>query len=155
MVAINAAVIRQVIFAMVVACIALALPPRTSPADGHDPYCHEHGRWLDGSTRCRWRRTWHGPNANFTPLSPYYIPRPADPCLYGRHGACGVYDYGPSSGCGFAAGSDYDTANSAAGPGYAVSPSLQPGLERLGQIPNDLGIAVGGPMTPALPPAAR
>jgi len=32
--------------------------------------------------------------------------------------------------------------------GYAESPGLQAGLERLGQIPNDLGIA-GGSAAPA------
>jgi hypothetical protein len=41
------------------------------------------------------------------------------------------------------------------GAGLAASPSLQPGMERLGHIPNDVGVAVGGPMTPASLPPAR
>jgi hypothetical protein len=35
--------------------------------------------------------------------------------------------------------------------GYSDAPGLQAGLERLGQIPNDLGIAGGIPAAPAQP----
>jgi len=45
-----------------------------------------YGHAFDGKTLCRWHRTWYGPNDIWRPLTPYYVPRPTDPCKYGRHG---------------------------------------------------------------------
>jgi hypothetical protein len=139
----------------VVAFTVLVALAQTCVAGGHG--CDGCGskHHFDGSTICRWKHTWHGPNANWTPLTPYYIPRPQDPCLYGGHAGWGRQSCGPEADYGAVEEVGFDADYAIAEPGYAVSPSLQPGMERLGQIPNDVGIAVGGPMTPAPPPATR
>lgn len=129
--------------------LILALFPTAAPTgicragDGVPRSGYGHGRFFDGSTLCRWHRTWHGPNANWTPLSPYYIPRPTDTCKYGGHRA-DCY----SDGCAAAAGGSYFSENAAEYEGgnlfgYAESAEIPVGLERLGQIPNDLGISGG------------
>jgi hypothetical protein len=147
----KSAVIRPV-FLSVLALIATTAPTNVCRAGGHEPCSeHGHGRHFDGSTLCRWHRTWNGPNAIWTPLTPYYIPRPADPCKYGGYGH-GCY----GNGCGFAVEDGYfseDTAQYEDGDltGYAESQVLPVGLERLGQIPNDLGISAGSPAAPARP----
>jgi hypothetical protein len=117
---------------------------------------------FDGSTLCRWSRTWHGPNSIWRPLSPYYVPRPADPCLHGVYGhgwhagnryADGCY----ADGCGYAVEGGYFNENVAEYDGenltgYGDLPAIPVGLERLGQIPNDLGISGGAPTgAPARP----
>jgi hypothetical protein len=113
--------------------------------------CAEH---FDGSTRCRWARTWNGPNSIWRPLTPYYVPRPADPCLHGGYGhGRGAYE----GGCGFAVEGEYYTHDAEAPEsgdltGYADSPAIPVGLERLGQIPNDLGISGGASGAPAARP---
>jgi hypothetical protein len=95
---------------------------------------------VDGCTRCEWHRTWHGPNALTMPLSRYFIPRHAPGC------DC----YGCTAGCGeavaecpaWAAACDYEEAVECCPAAVGLEPA---GLERLGQIPNDLELAVGVP----------
>jgi hypothetical protein len=105
-------------------------------------FCHGgHGEHFDGTTMCRWSRTWHGPNSIWRPLRPYYIPRPPDPCQYGGHG------------CRFAVEVDYFAENTAESEntgivGFGASPEIPVGLERLGQIPNDVGISTGATTGP-------
>jgi hypothetical protein len=113
-------------------------------------YYGGHGKVFDGSTLCRWHRTWHGPNSNWQPLTRYYVPRPADPCKYGM-GHNGVVNSGVQVAgcCGMDESADFPTdyaVSSTANHAWADTPSLQPGFERLGQIPNDLGISSGGPI---------
>lgn len=115
----------------------------------------DRGRHFDGTTRCRWSRTWHGPNSIWQPLTPYYVPRPADPCLYGGYGRSCYEDGYLTNGCGLAADGEgrYFNENaveyeSGSVVGYADPPTIAVGLERLGQIPNDLaisGAAAGAP----------
>ncbi|MEX0612019.1 MAG: hypothetical protein WD738_18190 [Pirellulales bacterium] len=95
---------------------------------------------FDGSTWYAWHRTWHGPNALETPLNGYYIPRVPGGCVSED---CGD-DYGGvdaeldmmrcPTGCGCRRESCY--------PGMGLEPA---GLERLGQIPNDLELSAGMP----------
>lgn len=117
---------------MLLAMVTAWLPTISNAAD---PYREPHGRHFDGSTLCRWKRTWHGPNANWTPLSSYSIPRPADPCLPGnRYYGCKAVSYATAVDFAYFAPENSECA-------YADSAALQPGLERLGHVPNDLGIA--------------
>jgi hypothetical protein len=126
-------------FTLVVAFLAALTPAGFGNAG--------HGQHFDGSTLCRWSQTWHGPNSIWRPLRPYYVPRPADPCLYGGYG----------HGCRFAVDVECYTEDSAECEngnlaGYGESPAMPAGLERLGQIPNDLGISAGAaPGAPARP----
>jgi hypothetical protein len=145
---------------VVVACAVLTAPSQAFSAGGHGGdcclvgcECCPAGHHLDGATLCRWKRTWHGPNSNWRPLTPYYVPRPPDPCLHGGHAGSDRYGCG-SAGYGSAADFGYEPY-ATAGTAFAVSPGLQPGMERLGQIPNDVGIAGSGPMTPIAPQPAR
>lgn len=108
----------------------------------------DHGPHFDGTTLCRWSRTWHGPNSIWRPLTPYYVPRPADPCLHGGHGRS-CYENGYlADGCGIEIEGQGRYFDETAGEGesgnlmgYAEPPAMLAGLERLGQIPNDLGIS--------------
>ena len=136
----------------VLGCVATTCTCQAS--DYCPPQSGAHGKVFDGSTRCRWQRTWHGPNDIWRPLTAYYIPRPADPCKYGSHGQ----GWAGSNGCGVTANGEYileDEASTEYGPtvqyGYTEAPGLQAGMERLGQIPNDLGIAGGVPAAPVQP----
>jgi hypothetical protein len=111
----------------------------------------------DGTTLCRWSRTWHGPNSIWRPLTPYFIPRPADPCLYGGYGRSCYEDSSFAYGCGFAVegegryiSEDFIGYEDDSLTGYGEAPVVPVGLERLGQIPNDMGIADG-----AAAPAVR
>jgi hypothetical protein len=102
----------------------------------------------DGTTLCRWSRTWNGPNSIWRPLTPYYVPRPADPCLNGGYGRSSYDHISYGDGCGFAVEGGYYDENPgqyARGElsGYEESPVIPVGLERLGEIPNDLGISGG------------
>ena len=130
-------------------CMVVAAPTGICRAGDCGPsYGSGQEHAFDGTTLCRWRRTWHGPNAVWTPLNAYYIPRPADPCEYGGYG----------NGCGAAVDGGnvleneigYDSEQ-AVPYGFTETPGLPAGLERLGQIPNDLGIAGGAPAAPVRP----
>jgi hypothetical protein len=114
---------------------AIVLAPGDSLAVCHPEYC----------TRCAWHRTWHGPNVLATPLSGYYIPR--------RPAMCDCY--GCADGCGDAVGESYalwptdydcepgaDCSADCCSAALALEPS---GMERLGQIPNDLELSAGVP----------
>jgi hypothetical protein len=122
------------------------------PAGGHEQCAQpHHGPFFDGTTKCRWQRTWHGPNAIWTPLNPYFIPRPADPCKYVGYGR-DCY----ANGCGVSVEEGYFSEDAARYEDadvtdYGDSPALPLGLERLGQIPNDIGIAGGAPTAAARP----
>ena len=98
--------------------------------------------FVDGCTHCAWHRTWHGPNVLATPLRGYYIPRkPA--CCGGSD--CAVH-------CGELIGDLYlapwemeaegETAADCCPACMALEPS---GMERLGQVPNDLELSAGVP----------
>jgi hypothetical protein len=93
------------------------------------------------------------------PLSPYYIPRPPDPCKYGHNGGQVGYDAGGfGCSCGtprnfFEDGAIVPVPDAALG--YAENSGMQAGLERLGQIPNDLGISSSMPAMPNVPPQGR
>jgi hypothetical protein len=110
---------------------------------------HGHAHFFDGTTMCRWYRTAHGPNSIWRPLSAYYVPRPADPCKYGG-GRCygpGGYEIAMNFEDFSEDSAEYDRAEL---PAYAESPEIPVGLERLGRIPNDLGISAGA-AAPARP----
>lgn len=105
------------------------------------------GQHFDGSTLCRWNRTSHGPNSIWQPLRPYFVPRPPDPCLHGGYGhacrhAADIDGYADS----------YVFEANGNPPAVATLPDMQVGLERLGQIPNDMGIAGGAAEGRALKP---
>ena len=88
------------------------------------------------------------------------MPRPGDPCLNGGYGRSAYEDVSFTDGCGAAVEGGYycedemavgsESANLA---GYGELPALSVGLERLGQIPNDMGISAvapaGGPAQPS------
>jgi hypothetical protein len=117
-----------------------------------------HGDHFDGTTRCRWSRTWNGPNSIWRPLTPYFVPRPADPCLYGGYGRSCYEDASFQCGCGFAVEGEGRYFSEGAAQcdgeeltGYGELPALSAGMERLGQIPNDMGISGRMPGAPAQP----
>jgi hypothetical protein len=108
-----------------------------------------HGHFFDGSTLCRWYRTAHGPNSNWRPLREFYVPRPADPCKYGGYGRCCYNDGCEGDGTYLAGnGAEYEGENLM---GYDESSEIPVGLERLGKIPNDPGIAGGAGVGAAQP----
>jgi hypothetical protein len=94
-----------------------------------------------------WHRTWHGPNALDTPLRGYEIPR-----MPGRCDQAGYANFGGYTGtCGCAVTSTLTTSGGYQAPcwgscsphvGIACDPTR---FERLGQIPNDIELAVGAP----------
>ena|SRR3990172_602241 len=98
--------------------------------------------FVDGTTLCAWHRTWHGPNALTTPLTGYYIPRlPA---------YCGYNDC--AGNCAEPVGESYVTLWELEGerePAADCFPAdlglESSGLERLGQVPNDLELSAGVP----------
>jgi len=101
---------------------------------GHGP--------ADGCTYCAWHRTWHGPNVLATPLRGYYIPRkPA--CCGGSD--CAVH-------CRELIGDLYLAPWEMLAEGEPVADccpacmALEPGgMERLGQLPNDLELSARVP----------
>ena len=112
---------------------------------------------FDSATLCAWHRTWHGPYALATPLRGYYVPRCAGRCdrdVYSdRWGYAGN---GTCMTCGEAIEGCNNPESAWAYPpqaGVGFGPAR---LERLGQIPNDLGIGVAQPAgTPQLEPPRR
>jgi hypothetical protein len=141
--------------------VAAAYPTECNAGDptANSCCCHHLGNHFDGSTRCRWHRTWHGPNAVWQPLSPYYIPRPPDSCKYGHNVYRAGYD-ASGFGCACGASGNYLADGSIVpGPdaahGYGENPGMQAGFERLGQIPNDLGISSNIPAIPHVPRQGR
>jgi hypothetical protein len=116
---------------------------------------------FDETTLCRWHRTFHQPNYLWRPLTPYFMPRPADPCMYGGVGrSCYEDPSFAAAGCGILVeGECYVGYGDAAGQGgltgYGEAPAVPMGLERLGQIPNDLGMAGGAAGAPVAPRSGR
>jgi hypothetical protein len=102
-------------------------------------FCRLHDHF-DGTTLCRWHRTWHGPNSIWQPLDPFYVPRRPDPCIYG---GCPTCDGIP---CEMGSENGYLSANADR---PVVEVPVDTGFERLGQLPNDLGLSGA---TPAAPP---
>jgi hypothetical protein len=98
------------------------------------------GLAFDSATICAWKRTWHAQYAPATPLRPYFVPR-----LPGR---CDREVYATGADCdgGSLYGGAAVTYNyPAPGPGWMYCPEAGIGFEpvqfqRLGQIPNDLGV---------------
>jgi hypothetical protein len=101
-----------------------------------------YGPFADGCTYCAWHRTWHGPNVLATPLRGYYIPR-KPVCCGGSD--CAVH-------CGELIGDLYlapwemeaegEPAADCCPPCMALEPG---GMERLGQVPNDLELSARVP----------
>ena len=111
-------------------CFAIGIVLVTAPA-----MCHAfHGRTMHA-----WHRTWYGQDALNTPLRPYFVPRLPGRC--DRDPAAGCYEV---TACGECAHGSVRGAFAYPGPVPQVWSSVP--SERLGQIPNDLG--VGG-----VPPA--
>jgi hypothetical protein len=117
------------VFAIPSACLA-----------GGSAGCHQ-GCWplVDCSTRCAWHRTWHGPNALATPLNAYFIPRVFT--------GCGYEDCAGRCGCRNVVAESYHTIwptdSECDGACDCCPGDLElelPGLERLGQVPNDIGL---------------
>jgi hypothetical protein len=119
-------------------------------------------------TWCAWSRTWHEPTALYNPLRPYYVPRPAAICGCNGFGPAGCYD--GAYGCNGCAGSG-ETAGCHSSD-YAMLEEEMPamygrakpdsclgappcGMERLGQIPNDLAVTAGGGGAASAPVAGR
>jgi hypothetical protein len=99
----------------------------------------------DSHTICAWRRTWHAQYAPATPLRGYFVPR--------MPGRCDREVF--AAGCDYAGGSPYSDGTApfnypAPGPGWMYHPEAGIGfepvqLQRLGQIPNDLGVGTEPP----------
>jgi hypothetical protein len=139
-----------VVFILFATCSVLAGQVR---AEEGGAYWYS-GKFFDGSTMCKWKRTWHGPNSLDQPLSRYYVPRPMS--------ACGRMGYSPwdetVSGCSYGSYGGCENGNCAgrddhmpAGHVVTSCPGMQAGFERLGQIPNEIGIAGAVPNAPAPP----
>jgi hypothetical protein len=136
---------------LVFVSVAVVVPAENCAAGDWWSCCccgwHGHGQVFDGTTRCKWSRTWHARNDVMLPLSGFYVPRPIDPCDYnGYHGYGGHH-------CGDVVAGSYaaecmEHYEAVGGADCSNAPGLHPGFERLGQIPNDLAIAG------ALPPVS-
>jgi hypothetical protein len=118
---------------------ALAIPASCLAGGSH------RGHWVcwpfvDCCTVSAWHRTWHGPYALATPLSRYYIPRTTRGCdCYGCMGWC-------RDVVGESYPVDWEEEFEDCPTGCCTSAmTLEPrGMERLGQIPNELELSVGG-----------
>jgi hypothetical protein len=103
------------------------------------------GLAFDSATWCAWQRTWYGPYALARPLRQYYVPRYPGRCdrdVYaGRWGSAGD---GTSMCDETIEGRSHEESSWAYPPqaGLGFGPSR---FERLGQIPNDLGIGGTSP----------
>ena len=99
----------------------------------------------DGAMLCAWHRTWHAPSPLDTPLRDYYIPRTPGQCdreVYSDGSGCAEF-----GGCAMPACDRWQGVPHAAG--YACGPHCgfgleSPQVERLGQIPNDVELSLGG-----------
>ena len=99
----------------------------------------------DSAMICAWQRTWHGPYAPATPLRGYFVPRMPGRCdreVYSTGCDCAGDSLGSESAVRFNC--------PAPGPGWMYPPEAGIGFEpvqfqRLGQIPNDLGIGAAPP----------
>ena len=100
------------------------------------------GYAFHGHTMHAWQRTWYGQDPLYTPLRPYFVPRLPGRC--DREPYAGSYGAEGCNECGN--GGDFR--------GY-VQPAPAAGIwmplqsERLGQIPNDMG--VGGALPVGAP----
>ncbi len=139
--------LRRIVFLSVSPVVAAVFVTPGTCLAGGPAHCH-HGYWpfVDRSTICAWHRTWHGPNALATPLNGYFMPRPPAGCAYDGYAA--------GCGCGEVIGKSYVTMWPEGCDGELVcygvpdcdsaALGLEPsGLERLGQVPNDLELAGG------------
>jgi hypothetical protein len=106
---------------------------------------------FDSATICAWKRTWHAQYAPATPLRPYFVPRRPGRCDREVH-AAGFDCAGGSLYGGSAVPYNYP----APGPGWMYRPEAGIGFEpvqfqRLGPIPNDLGVGSETPAASAPP----
>ena len=126
-------------FLLGIVWLAAATPTGDCRGDNRASCPHGgHGDYFDGTTLCRWHRTAHGPNSVWRPLRRYYVPRPADPCMYGGYGRCCPPDDNEVGIDLTESAHEYEGGDLS---GYGGLPELTAGLERLGQVPNDLGIS--------------
>jgi hypothetical protein len=100
---------------------------------------------FDSATICAWKRTWHAQYAPATPLRPYFVPRMPGRC--DREAYAGGWD---CAGDPLSSGHAYRYNYPAPGPGWMYPPEAGIGFEpvqfqRLGQIPNDLGVGAADP----------
>jgi hypothetical protein len=106
---------------------------------------------FDSATVCTWKRTWHAQYAPATPLRGYFVPRLPGRC--DREANAAEFDCAVGS---FYGGNAAPYNDPAPGPGWMYRPEAGIGLEpvqfqRLGQIPNDLGVASETPSAGAPP----
>jgi hypothetical protein len=118
---------------------AAATPDMALAGGGYCWYCP----FADCRTHYAWHRTWHGPNTLATPLTGYFIPRKPGVCEFDDCAVdCG--DFVAQSYMILPTDGDCQTEGCEHGcPAPCVVEAS--GLERLGQIPNDLELSVGGP----------
>jgi hypothetical protein len=107
-----------------------------------------YGYFVDGQTKYMWARTWHAPNSLESPLTQYYIPRTPGACNSDRP----AHEVGCQSTVQATIPGQYGARPYFASAGAGFEPVQS---ERLGKVPNELGL--GGslpmPMSPARPPA--
>jgi hypothetical protein len=138
---------RSVTFAVFLLLLSLSVfvaMPDGDCAAGYPCNCclGDHHPYFDGSVRAAWSRTWHAPTPWSTPLTPYYVPRTPPYGCEGDFAGC-------ASRCGANVEScSGDLAEDLRGNGEYCG--VEGGFERIGQIPNELGIA--GPAPPSAPP---
>jgi hypothetical protein len=112
---------------------------------------------FDSATWCAWQRTWHGPYALATPLRQYYVPRYPGRC--DRDDYAGRWGYAGDGTCLTCDGTIEGRSDHESSWAYPPQAGLGFGptkLERLGQIPNDLGIGGTQPAgTPQPEPPRR
>ncbi len=101
--------------------------------------CHA----FHGATMHAWHRTWHGYDALNTPLRPYFVPRYPGRC--DREAYAGDYGAAGCNQCGNGASAGAGVHNY----GASAIPWLPLQSERLGQIPNDMGVGGAVPVSAA------
>jgi hypothetical protein len=149
---------RAPVWMLLVALSCLVLLPQAECFGEHDCNGQKHQKFFDGSTLEAWSRTWHGPNAFLTPLTPYYIPRVAPcpgygDCLNGHGGSCAECsgcECSGSIGEYYVEGEDamYSPHSPTVSCANGELPCGEGGFERLGQIPNE--IANAGQLPPGV-----
>jgi hypothetical protein len=120
---------------------AIWATPGQCLAGGPTTYSPRHRPFFDGSTLCAWHRTWHGPNVLATPLRGYYIPRKPACCGSDYAGHCGDL-VGESCLTLWELEGECEPAADCCPACMALEPA---GMERLGQVPNDLELSAGAP----------
>jgi hypothetical protein len=151
-----ASAVRVPVWLLFVSLSVFLTMPQGDCLGGNPSECQaKHQPFFDGSVLAAWSRTWHAPTPWATPLAPYYIPRtPA--CAYGgefagyaRECSAGIDKYTMPMEAADYESRHYHGALRANGENCGV----EGGFERIGHIPNELGIAGAlPPGAPAAPP---